>query len=203
MTVSTNLPARTGVLVIGAGEAGVRVATSLREYGYGKPIVLLGDEAHQPYQRPPLSKAFLNGKADHDDLALRTPSFFRQIEVTVYGGHRVVDVEVDSSGAGTATCEGGGTIRFDQLVLATGARARPLPVDGADLDGVCTLRNLDDAEILRERLISSERVVVLGAGYIGLEAAAVTSDRGLKTTVIEREERLLSRVSATDRKSVV
>lgn len=196
MTNPQNAPARTGVLVVGAGEAGVRVATSLREFGYDRPVLLLGDEPHQPYQRPPLSKAFLDGTADHDALALRTPEFFRESDLDVRTGQQVTQIEVNDSGAGSARCDDGHTVDFDHLVLATGARARALPVEGADLDGICTLRNLHDAEALRERLASAEQVIVLGAGYIGLEAAAVTSARGLATTVIEREDRLLSRVSA-------
>ncbi len=196
MTGSLTLPARTGVLVVGAGEAGVRVATSLRELGDGRPILLLGDEPHPPYQRPPLSKAFLDGTADQDTLALRTPDFFREAAVDVRTGRTVTDIQIDGSGSGTARCADGDAVAFDHLVLATGARARTLPVDGADLDGVCTLRSLHDAEALRARLAGAGQVVVLGAGYIGLEAAAVASARGLDTTVIEREERLLSRVSA-------
>ncbi|WP_210406851.1 NAD(P)/FAD-dependent oxidoreductase [Prauserella flavalba] len=187
---------RAGVLVVGAGEAGVRVATTLRELGYDRPIVLCGDEPHQPYQRPPLSKAFLDGKAVHADLALRTPEFFRDAGIDVRPGRRVTDVEVDGSGAGTAMCEGGDTVEFDRLVLATGARPRPLPADGGDLDGVCVLRGVDDAERLRDRLATAGRVVIVGGGYIGLEAAALASARGLATTVVEREDRLLSRVSA-------
>lgn len=190
------LRAETGVLIIGNGEAGVRVATTLRELGDERSIVLVGDEPYLPYQRPPLSKAFLDGTADHDDLALRTPEFFDEIEVTVRTGQRVSHIEVGRSGAGLAAAESGEVIAFDRLVLATGARARPLPFDGANLDGVCMLRNLGDAVSLRERLGDARQVVVLGAGYIGLEAAAVTSARGLHTTVVEREQRLLSRVSA-------
>ncbi len=196
MTNRHDVPTRAGVLVVGTGEAGVRVATALREFGYDRPIVLVGDEAHQPYQRPPLSKAFLDGGVDLDDLVLRTPDFYRDRELKVRPDQRVTHVAVDGSGAGSASCDGGHVLMFDHLVLATGARARRLAVEGADLDGVCTLRNLGDAVMLRDRLAAAERVVVLGAGYIGLESAAVTSGRGLATTVIEREERLLSRVSA-------
>ena len=196
MSEPQNLPARTGVLVVGAGEAGVRVAASLRELGHDEPILLLGDEPHPPYQRPPLSKAFLDGTTDHDTLALRTPDFFREARIEVRTGRPVADLEIDDSGAGIARCAGGDTVAFDHLVLATGARARTLPTGGADLDGVCTLRSLHDAETLRARLATAHRVVVLGAGYIGLEAAAVASARGLDTTVVERENRLLSRVSA-------
>ncbi|TKG72569.1 NAD(P)/FAD-dependent oxidoreductase [Prauserella endophytica] len=194
--MSERVPARAGVLVAGAGEAGVRVATTLRELGYDRPIVLCGDEPHQPYQRPPLSKAFLDGKAVRADLALRTPEFFRDAGIEVRPGQRVTDVEVDDSGSGTATCEGGDTVEFDRLVLATGARPRPLPVDGGGLDGVCVLRGVDDAERLRDRLATAGRVVIVGGGYIGLEVAALASARGLATTVVEREDRLLSRVSA-------
>ncbi|WP_433502816.1 NAD(P)/FAD-dependent oxidoreductase [Pseudonocardia halophobica] len=195
-TTSRNLPARTGVLVVGAGEAGVRVAASLRELGYDRPILLLGEEPHRPYQRPPLSKTFLDGTADHDALALRTPEFYAEAAIDLRTGRMVTHVDLDGSGAGAAHCEDGDAVAFDHLVLATGARARTLPVAGADLTGVCTLRSLQDAEALRERLASAGRVVVLGAGYIGLEAAAVTSARGLDTTVVERADRLLSRVSA-------
>lgn len=196
MTHGRTLSARGGVLIVGAGEAGVRVATALREFGDDRPIVLLGDEPHPPYQRPPLSKAFLDGKADHIDLALRTPDYFRDADIQVHTGRRVTHLDVDEVGTGSATCDDGEVIEFTQLVLATGARARGLPVDGATLPGVHTLRGLDDAVSLRDRLAVAEQAVIIGAGYIGLEAAAVTSARGLATTVVEREQRLLSRVSA-------
>ncbi|HEY3471439.1 MAG TPA: FAD-dependent oxidoreductase [Amycolatopsis sp.] len=188
--------ARDGVLVVGAGEAGVRVATALRELDYQGRIVVAGDEPHQPYSRPPLSKAFLGGRADEDDLALRTPDYFRAAGIDVRTGRAVTHVELDDASGGEATCADGEVIPFGKLVLATGARARPLPFEGASLEGVCTLRSLRDAATVRDRLAEAERVVIIGAGFIGLEAAAVSSARGLATTVVEREERLLSRVCA-------
>lgn len=196
MTNLPDSPTRAGVLIVGTGEAGVRVAVALREFGYDRPIVLVGDEPYQPYQRPPLSKAFLDGSVDDAELTLRTPDFYRDRGIDVRCGQQVTHLNVDESGTGTASCDSAEQIAFDHLVLATGARARRLPTAGADLDGVCTLRNLDDAVALRERLNTAERVIVLGGGYIGLETAAMTSSRGLATTVVEQKNRLLSRVSS-------
>ena len=181
-----------GILIVGASQAGVQLAVSLREAGYGGPVTLVGAERHEPYSRPPLSKAFLAGKADLASLSLRAPDFYRGQGISVLLGERVVALELDDT-AGTATTSTGRRLDFDRLALAVGARPRRLAVPGAELDGVCYLRRLDHSVRLRERLAEAHRVVVVGGGFIGLEAAAVARSAGRQVTVVEAADRLVSR----------
>jgi 3-phenylpropionate/trans-cinnamate dioxygenase ferredoxin reductase component len=185
-----------GVLVVGASQAGVQVAASLRDQGYDGPITLVGAEARQPYQRPPLSKAFLAGSADVASLELRSEAFYAEQRIHVLSGERVVRLERAPAGAGCAgigLTERGRTLPFDRLVLTVGARPRRLGLPGADLDGVCYLRGVDDAARIRARLTPARDVVVIGGGYIGLEAAAVARSEGRNVTVVEAAGRLISR----------
>ncbi|WP_336157902.1 NAD(P)/FAD-dependent oxidoreductase [Amycolatopsis sp. VC5-11] len=182
-----------GVLVAGAGEAGVRLAAALRENGYAESILLVGEEMHPPYQRPPLSKAFLSGTAGDDALALRSPEFYQEQDISVRTGVRVEDAVLDADGRGTASLSDGTTVAFDRLALATGARARTLPFSGGN---VHVLRSRDDAVRLRLSLEHAKRVVLIGAGFIGLEIAAVARKRGIEVVVLEQQPRLLSRVAA-------
>ncbi|MDQ7908894.1 FAD-dependent oxidoreductase [Phytohabitans sp. ZYX-F-186] len=185
-----------GALVVGASQAGVQLAVSLRRAGYRGPVTLVGAENHPPYQRPPLSKAFLTGKADATTLHLRTPEFYREHGIDLVTGERVTHLEVDADGAGRARTAGGRTLPFDRLALATGARPRRLEVPGAHLDGVLHLRDLDSATRLRQRLTAGATLVVVGGGFIGLETAAVASALGAKVTVVEAAGRAMSRVVA-------
>ncbi|WP_236791016.1 FAD-dependent oxidoreductase [Amycolatopsis sp. GM8] len=180
-----------GTLIVGASQAGVQVAVSLREGGDTGPITMIGAETHPPYQRPPLSKAFLAGTADLASLAFRTPAFYADRDITVLSGERVEQLRLRP---GSAITDRGRSLPFDRLALTVGARARRLAVPGADLDGVCYLRDLDDAVSLRERLASVGNVVVVGGGFIGLEAAAVARSLGKTVTVIEVADRLMARV---------
>jgi 3-phenylpropionate/trans-cinnamate dioxygenase ferredoxin reductase component len=185
-----------GALVVGASQAGVQLAVSLREAGYRGPVTLVGAERHPPYQRPPLSKAFLAGKADMASLELRTADFYCQHGIDVVTGERITAIDLDAAGAGRAQTSGGRTLRFDRLALATGARARRLDVPGADLDGVVHLRDLDSAVGLRRRLIAGAAVVVVGGGFIGLETAAAATALGARVTVVEAADRVMSRAVA-------
>ncbi|MCU1692380.1 MAG: EthA protein [Frankiales bacterium] len=186
-------PAADGVLVVGACQAGLQVAVSLREFGHTGPVTLVGAEPHLPYQRPPLSKAYLAGTATATSLALRNEEFFAAQDITLVRGERVLDVDLD---AGTAQTDIGRSLSFAAVALTTGARARRLPVDGADLDGVLVLRDLAHADALAEALPAATRVVVVGGGFIGLEAAAVARDKGKDVTVVEAGERLMARAVA-------
>jgi 3-phenylpropionate/trans-cinnamate dioxygenase ferredoxin reductase component len=185
-----------GVLIVGASQAGVQVAASLRDHGYDGPITLVGAEARQPYQRPPLSKGFLAGSANLASLDLRSEAFYAEQRIRVVPGERVVRVEAAPAGAG---CSGAGltdrgrTLPFDRLALTVGARPRRLNLPGSDLDGVCYLRGVDDAARIRARLTSARDVVVIGGGYIGLEAAAVARSEGKNVTVVEAADRLIPR----------
>ena len=142
------------VVIVGAGHGGVQCAASLREEGYGGPILLICDEPHWPYQRPPLSKAYLKGATTRDGLALRGPAFFTDNRIETRFGDRVTRID---RAAKTLDLASGAIQPYAHLVLATGARARPAPFKGADLDGVFTLRNLDDANGLRARLEAAQK----------------------------------------------
>jgi 3-phenylpropionate/trans-cinnamate dioxygenase ferredoxin reductase component len=188
-----------GTLVVGANQAGVQVAVSLREGGYHEPITVVGEEPHLPYQRPPLSKAFLSGSADLGTLAFRTAAFYEEQGITVLTGTRVEHLALSGegpAGSGTATTDTGRELPFDRLALTVGARPRRLQLPGAELDGVCYLRHADDAIRLRTELESAQTVVVIGGGFIGLEAAAVARMRGKAVTVVEAADRLIARAVA-------
>ena len=186
-----------GTLVVGANQAGVQLAVSLRDTGYDAPITLIGEELHAPYQRPPLSKAFLNHKADIDDFLLRPADFLAGRDITLITGERVEVVELAGGGpAGIAKTARANVFEFERLALTVGARPRRLEVPGADLDGVSYLRTADDASALRQLQAESESVVVIGGGFIGLEAAAVARAQGKSVTLIEAADRLIGRAVA-------
>lgn len=181
------------VLVVGACQAGVQLAASLREGGHAGRVVLVGAEPHLPYQRPPLSKAYLSGSATPDSLALRAASWYEAQEIELVLGERVVDVDL---GAGLARTDTGRELPCGRLALTTGARVRRLPVPGAELAGVLYLRDLAHADALAARLPDADRVVVVGGGFIGLEAAAVCRSKGKQVTVVEFADRLMARAVA-------
>ncbi|UMY17821.1 FAD-dependent oxidoreductase [Methylobacterium organophilum] len=179
-----------GIVVVGAGQAGFQAAASLREAGFKDPITLIGEETALPYQRPPLSKAYLAGKTDAQGLLLRPATFLAEHAIGHRAGARAVAIEREARRLRLADGE---SVAYDHLILATGARNRPLPVPGADLAGVHQLRSLDEADALKAPLSAAKEVVVIGAGFIGLEFAAVCAGRGLAVTVIEAAERVMAR----------
>ncbi|CAM3166902.1 NAD(P)/FAD-dependent oxidoreductase [Methylobacterium mesophilicum] len=179
-----------GIVVAGSGQAGFQLAASLREGGFRDPITLVGDETALPYQRPPLSKAYLAGKTDAEGLFLRQPGFFAEHAIAHRPGLRAV--AIDRAGRRLQLSDGQ-SLAYDHLVLATGARNRPLPVPGADFPNVRQLRGLDDADALRASLDAARSIVVIGAGFIGLEFAAVAAARGLSVTVVEAADRPMAR----------
>ena len=187
-----------GALIVGASQAGLQLAVSLREQGYPDPITLVGEEPHAPYQRPPLSKEFLTGTAGPETLAFRTPAFYRDAGIELVCGEQVTDATLPTGpdSPGTAGTASGRELPFDRLALTVGAAARRLTVPGADLPGICYLRGLDDATVLRPQLTSASRVVVVGGGFIGLEAAAVARSFGATVTVVEATDRLIGRAVA-------
>jgi len=178
------------VLVIGASHAGVHLAASLREKGHTGSLTLVGAEPHLPYHRPPLSKAYLSGTPMAEPVALRPESFYDAKNITLLRGERVDKIDL---AAGVAVTSAGVDLGFDHLALATGARARRLKLPGDDLDGLIYLRNLDNARRLLRRLDSVRRVVVVGGGFIGLEAAAVLRERHINVTLVEAGDRLMAR----------
>ena len=178
------------VVIVGAGHAGVQCAASLREDGYAGPILLTCDEPHWPYQRPPLSKAFMKRAITQDGLALRGPSFFAEQAIATRFGDAVAAIDREAREVRFAS---GDVLPYAHLVLATGARARPAPFPGADLPGVVTLRNLDDAQRLREALDAAADIVVIGAGFIGLEFAATAALASKSVTIVEAAPRVMGR----------
>lgn len=187
-------------LIIGACQAGVQLATSLRELGDTDPIVLIGEEAHRPYQRPPLSKGWLGGALAPDDVILRSREWFAGRDIELVTGDRVVSVRRDDDGSGVATTMGGRTIAFTRLALTTGASPRKLPIEGTDYHGVHYLRDADDAIALGPALRDEavQNVVVIGGGFIGLEVASAANAIGKHVTVLEASPRLVGRVVAPE-----
>ncbi|ADZ68887.1 NAD(P)/FAD-dependent oxidoreductase [Polymorphum gilvum] len=179
------------IAIVGAGQAGAQVAQSLRQNGHEGPIRMIGDEPHPPYQRPPLSKKFLSGEIGSEALWLRPPAFYETQRIAVQPGTRVEAIDRD---ARSLVCAGGERIGYDRLVLATGTRARAIALAGADLAGVVTLRRITDVEHIRAALGVHNRLAVIGAGYIGLEVAAVARAMGKAVTVIEAQDRVMKRV---------
>lgn len=178
-----------GVVIIGAGQGGVQAAVSLREAGYTGPVTLLNDEPAAPYQRPPLSKAFMLRKVEASGLQLRNAEYYRKTNIELRSARAA---SIDRNGR-VVVCESGDRIPYETLVLATGGRNRPLHVPGVDLDNVFSLRSIEDAAKLRERLDAARQVVVVGAGFIGLEFAAVAAANGASVHVFEAADRPMAR----------
>ena len=178
------------VVIVGAGHAGVQLAASLREEGYSGPVALLSADPHLPYQRPPLSKAFLKGQMEADGLPLRAAQFYRDKEIDLLLGETATGVDRHARRVELAS---GRRLDYGHLVLATGARQRPLEAPGVDLAGVMALRDLADARGLRERVNAARHIVVIGAGFIGLEVAATAAALGGEVTVVELGARPLGR----------
>jgi len=183
------------VAIVGTGQAGFQAAASLRQEGFAGRIVMIGDEPVRPYQRPPLSKSYLARDSSLDELWLRPETFYAQHQIDVLAGETVTALDRAERRLRLASDS---ELSWDHLVLATGARFRPLAVPGAELDGVLPLRTLADADVLRERLDQAREVVVIGAGFIGLEFASVAIARGATVHIIEVTQQPMGRVvSAT------
>jgi len=183
----------TKVLIIGAGHAGGTAAALLRQYGHEGPIVLAGEEPAAPYQRPPLSKAWLKGEADLEALLLRPEVFYAEHDIELRTG--ATATAIDAAGR-TVTFADGTVENYDALVLATGSTARKLAIPGADRPDLMELRTLADAEQLKAALGPGKRLAVVGGGYVGLEAAASARALGAEAVVIERMDRVLARVAS-------
>ena len=181
-----------GVIVVGAGHAAGEFVIRLRQSGYAGPVTMVGAERHLPYQRPPLSKAFLSGEIAEDALLLRPPAFFEQHAIGFLGGLKVERID---RGRHAIMLADGSELHYDKLVLATGGRARRLACPGKDLAGIYYLRTIDDVAGIREHFLPGARLVIIGGGYIGLEVAAVAAKRGLHVTVLEAAARVLARVA--------
>ncbi len=182
------------IVVVGAGQAGAALVARLRALGHVGPLTLLGDEPDPPYQRPPLSKAYLKGEMARERLHLRPASFYAGERIDLVTGARAVAID---RGAREVSLADGRRVGYDRLALTTGATPRQLPAAmGGALAGVLTMRGLADADALAARLAPGARALVVGGGYIGLEAAAVLVSAGLSVTLVEAAERILARVAA-------
>ena len=180
------------VVIVGAGHAGGTLAALLRQYGHAGPVTLVGEEPIPPYQRPPLSKAWLKGEADAESLALKPLEFYAENRIDFRPS--VSGVRIDRDQKRLALSDGT-ELAYDILVLATGARPIRLPIPGADLEGILELRTAADAEALKGALGPGRTMAVVGGGYIGLEAAASARALGAEAVVLEREPRILARVA--------
>lgn len=182
-----------GVVIVGAGQAGLSAAAELRKRKYDGPITLIGDEAAPPYQRPPLSKGYLSGEMPLDRLWLKPEGFYEQANITVRTGTRIKAID---RSARQVLSGDGERIDYDYLILTTGGQARRLGLPGGELPGVHLLRNLSEADALSADLDRVKRLAIVGAGYIGLEVAASARKRGIEVTVVEAAERPMSRTAS-------
>src|SRR6202453_231725 len=180
------------VIIAGAGHAGGSAAAMLRQLGWKTGITLVGEEPLPPYQRPPLSKAWLKGEADADSLALRPLGFYNDADIELKLGLSVTKID---PAAHLATFSDGDTMHYAHLILATGSRARRIPLPGIDLANVLELRTAADANRLKAVLGPGKRLAVVGGGYIGLEAAASARELGAQVTIVEIAPRVLARVA--------
>lgn len=181
-----------GIVIIGAGHAAGQASASLRQEKYEGDITIVGDEAFIPYQRPPLSKQYLAGEHGTEKVFLRPEKFYSDKNITLRANTRATGIDAQ---AHTVTLEGGETLDYEKLLLATGSRPREIPVPGADLGGVHYFRTIADVDAIREGMSSAKNVVIVGGGYIGLEVASVCVEAGLAVTVLEMEDRILQRVT--------
>ena len=182
------------IVVIGAGQAGASLVGKLRSEGFEGEITLIGAESGPPYQRPALSKAYLLGEMERERLFLRPREWYEGNDINLRTGTRVVSVDKTAK---TVTLEGDEVLSYDHLAFTTGSHARTLPAAiGGELEGVHVVRDLADADAMKPEFVAGRRLLIIGGGYIGLEAAAVAAKLGLRVIVVEMAERILQRVAA-------
>ncbi|MFG1331823.1 FAD-dependent oxidoreductase [Xanthobacter autotrophicus] len=180
------------VVIVGAGQAAAQAVTSLKAEGYAGDIIVIGDEPYLPYQRPPLSKAYLGDEMTEDRLELKAPKFYADAGADLRLGTRVTRLLPAEKAVELAD---GSRLAYSALLIATGTRARALPVPGAELSGVFSIRSIDDVKYFRAAAVPGAKLVIIGGGYIGLEVAAKAKKLGLDVTVVEGQPRLLARVA--------
>lgn len=178
------------IIIVGAGQAGGWAAQTLRKEGFDGKVVLIGEESHYPYERPPLSKAVLSGEALAESTHLIKTDAFEKLELDWRPNVRVTSIDRAGKQVLLSTGE---QIGYDKLILCNGGRARPMQIPGADLPGLFTLRSIDDAHALSKELCAGKSITVVGGGWIGLEVAATAREKGVKVTVVEAMARLCER----------
>lgn len=183
---------RYDVLIVGSGHAGAQAAIALRQGNYAGSIAIVSAETSAPYERPPLSKDYLSGARSVDDILIRPTDFWTERDIVLLPGNEVKAVDADSR---SVVLEGGEQLGYGILIWAAGGVARRLNTPGADLEGVLSLRHLADADALIQRMPEVRDAVIIGGGYIGLEAAAVLTRAGKSVTVLEAQDRVLARVA--------
>lgn len=181
--------------IVGAGHAAGQLAASLRQEGYDGEIVIIGDELHVPYQRPPLSKAYLAGDQGLEKVYLRPAKFYEDKNIDLRLGEAVTAIDTSAQ---TLTTDEGATLAWDDLVLATGGRPRKLSIDGSDLGGIHYLRSISDVDGIRAEMASGRNLVIVGGGYIGLEVASIGIKLDATVHVLEMEDRILQRVTTPE-----
>ena len=183
------------VVIVGGGHAGGQAAASLRQEGYDGELIVVAEEPHIPYQRPPLSKQYLAGEYGLERVYLRPAKFYESKGVAMRTGVRVERIDAERQ---RLELGDGDALGYDKLLLATGARARRLDAEGEGLPGVHYLRTIADVDAIRQDFVPGRRIAIVGGGYIGLEVAAVAIEMGLAVTVLEMEERILGRVTTPE-----
>lgn len=191
----TTVVTHNDVVIIGAGQAGGEAAIALRDLGFEGSILLVGEESHPPYRRPPLSKSYLSGKATRDALFLSPPAIYEKLGIQFCGGRIACGID---PAAHRVTMSDGETFEYGKLIIATGGRARRMALPGSDGRHINYIRNIDDVDAIRGKLQRGKRLVIVGGGYIGLEAAAVAVEAGVSVTLLEALPRVLERVTAPE-----
>ena len=185
------MTANEAIVIAGAGLAGAKAAEALRTEGFDGPVVLIGDENERPYERPPLSKDYLMGKAERDSIYVHPADWYREHNVDLRLGAAVTGIDRERH---EVTLADGSRVGYGKLLLATGSSPRRMPVPGAGLPGVHYLRTVGDSDAIRQAFQGAERVVVIGAGWIGLEAAAAARTAGAEVAIVEMAQLPLLRV---------
>ena len=183
------------IIIIGAGQAAATAANSLRQYGYDGKITIFGNENLAPYQRPPLSKAYLMGEMPLERLQFRAPEQWEKDGVDLRINEEIIAID---RAAKTVKAKSGQSYSYDKLIIATGSRVRKIPISGANLDKIHYLKSLSDSDALGKDIESAKSIAIIGAGYIGLEVAAVARKKGLEVCVLEAAPRVLARVACEE-----
>ena len=186
---------KSGIVIIGAGQAAAVAAATLRKEKYTGTIKILGDESHPPYDRPPLSKHYLAGELSLTETLIRPPEFYTDNAIELLTSTRVASIDAEAKQVVTESDQ---VFDYDKLVITTGSRARKLNLPGCQLGGIFYLRSLNDVDLIRASMGSAKKLCVIGGGYVGLEVAAVARKAGLNVTVIETQERILQRVTTPE-----